>query len=560
MEKPILFLIFNRPDTTQKVFEAIRQARPPRLYIASDGARPAKDGEYDIVDKTRKMVLENIDWDCEVKTLFRDKNLGCGKAVSGAITWFFEQEKDGIILEDDCLPNQSFFTFCEELLDYYSDNKNIWHISGDQFIPNFDNGASYYFAKVEHCWGWATWADRWKHFDYNLINFDEKYISNFSSNRNVKKYWLKILKEQKIKIGNGEFDIWDYQWAFEIVKHKSYCINPSVNLISNIGFGSGSTHTDDEKHRYSNMPIHEIKNIVHPSNIEYDQKAVDYIYENVFGIRMKKPSIKKIFKKNMKRISMLFAVLLALCKKILNKRFVVINFRKQVFNPDFRGLFVNPFYFSRKGLQKNIAYFSKNFSGNILDVGCGTKPYRKLFNVEKYIGLEYDTPTNREHNKDADCFYDGENFPFENSSFDGVVSFQVLEHVRDHQGFMKEINRILKDGGLFLFSAPLVWDEHEQPYDYFRFTSFGIMSLAEKHGFEIVKNIKSVNDISIIFQLINDYIFKKTIGKGKRLNKIIVNLLTTPFNIMGLVLAEILPKNDDLYLDNVVLMKKIIKK
>jgi GT2 family glycosyltransferase len=282
MKKAVLFLIFNRPETTKKVFEAIRRAKPPQLYVASDGSRLDKDGEAQTVEETRRMVLDSINWDCEVKTLFRDKNLGCGKAVSEAITWFFKQEEDGIILEDDCLPNHSFFKYCEVLLDYYKDNKKIMHISGDQFVPNLENRASYYFAKIQHCWGWASWADRWLSYNFNLQEIAEKDVKNFSENKNVQKYWLEILNKMK---GN-EVDTWDYQWVFAIVLKNGLCINPSKNLISNIGFGSDSTHTADENNLLANMPTYEIKKITHPVKVEIDEKAVNYIYKNHFGINI----------------------------------------------------------------------------------------------------------------------------------------------------------------------------------------------------------------------------------------------------------------------------------
>lgn len=280
MNKAVLFMIFNRPDTTQRVFEAIREAKPPRLYIASDGPRANKEGESETVESTRKLVLDNIDWDCEVKTLLREENLGCGKAVSGAITWFFGQEQDGIILEDDCLPNPSFFGYCEELLDYYKGSKKVMHISGDQFIPDFDNGASYYFTKIQHCWGWASWADRWADYDFDLDEFKEKDIKNFSDNKNVQKYWLDILNKMK----RGEIDTWDYQWVFTIVLKNGLCINPAKNLISNIGFGENSTHTSDEDNPLANLPTYEIKDIVHLQRKDIDKRNIDYIYQNHFGI------------------------------------------------------------------------------------------------------------------------------------------------------------------------------------------------------------------------------------------------------------------------------------
>lgn len=277
---PILFIIFNRLDTTRRVLGEIRKIKPGKLFIAADGPRINKIGEKEKCDQVRKFVLNQIDWDCEVKTLFRDENLGCGKAVSSAITWFFQNEEDGIILEDDSLPNQSFFNFCEELLSYYKDNKSVMHISGDQFVSNLKNNSSYYFGKIMHCWGWASWADRWKYYDFSLKYYNDKNIEKFSKNKNVQNYWLNILNKMK----NNKINTWDYQWVFKIVEKDGLCINPSKNLISNIGFGENSTHTFDKNNPLANLPTYEIKNIIHPKKIEIDQKAVDYIYQDHFGI------------------------------------------------------------------------------------------------------------------------------------------------------------------------------------------------------------------------------------------------------------------------------------
>lgn len=284
MKKAVLFLIFNRLDTTKRVFEKIKEAKPPRLYLASDGAREEKKGERETVEEVRSFVLKNINWDCRVETLFREKNLGCGKAVSSAINWFFNQERDGIILEDDCLPDKTFFTFCEELLDYYKNESSVMHISGDQFIPNFKSKDSYYFAKNMHCWGWASWSDRWRKYQFEASKFSDDLVKNISSDKNVQKYWLEILRRLKKK----EIDTWDYQWAFSIINNKGFCINPSVNLISNIGFGLESTHTGDSNNPFANMPTFEIKKINHPKKIKLNQEAVDYIFQNHFNIEMEK--------------------------------------------------------------------------------------------------------------------------------------------------------------------------------------------------------------------------------------------------------------------------------
>jgi hypothetical protein len=254
LKTPVLFLVFNRPDTTKQVFEAIRKAKPPRLYIAADGPRNTKEGEAERVQEVRS-IATNVDWECEVKTLFRDENLGCKYAVSGAITWFFEQEEQGIILEDDCLPSQSFFWFCEELLDRYKDDLRIWHISGNNFQNGIKRGqSSYYFSKFNHIWGWATWANRWSDYDVEIKSYDTFVSNNIINNLfeldQDKKYWSFIFE----KVFKGEIDTWDYQWTYTVWINSGLSILPNENLVSNIGFGSNATHTKDIESQHSGMP------------------------------------------------------------------------------------------------------------------------------------------------------------------------------------------------------------------------------------------------------------------------------------------------------------------
>jgi len=231
-------------------------------------------------------------------------------------------------------------------------------------------------------------------------------------------------------------------------------------------------------------------------------------------------------------------------------------FREQEFYPNFLSLFVHPAYFARKGLVENVKVLAKHINGKVLDVGCGTKPYQRLFNFKEYIGLELDTPENRQH-KNADFFYDGERFPFKGAEFDSVVANEVLEHVFNPEVFLRETNRVLKINGHFLLTVPFVWDEHEQPFDYARYSSFGIKYILEKHGFKVLEHRKSVNDIRVVFQFINSYIKKKVNIKNRYFKLLIFIILISPANILGSVLYKILPQNNDLYLDNIVLSQKI---
>ncbi len=280
MNKAVLFLVFNRLDTAKKVFEKIKEVKPKRLYIASDGHRKDVDGEQDKVENVREYVLKNIDWECDVNTLFRETNLGCGIAISQAISWFFEHEKDGIILEDDCVPCESFFYFCEELLDKYKNNKNIWQISGNGFFKDSKTTESYYFSKLPQCWGWATWADRWEKYRFDVSNFDCKKFKNFSKSKEVQEYWKEVLKSLQL----GKVDTWDYQWIFVIVENKGYCIDPYNHLVSNIGISG--THINGNS-PFLNVNIDEIDKIIHPKKIKYNTRAVDFIYQSLFGIKDK---------------------------------------------------------------------------------------------------------------------------------------------------------------------------------------------------------------------------------------------------------------------------------
>ena len=230
-------------------------------------------------------------------------------------------------------------------------------------------------------------------------------------------------------------------------------------------------------------------------------------------------------------------------------------YKKEQFKPTILGLFINPFYFARKGLYKNISQLIPHLSGKLLDIGCGTKPYETICKVDEYIGLEIDDEGNRQHAY-ADFFYDGTTMPFENNTFHSIMCNQVLEHVFNPNEFIKEMNRVAKIDAKLLLTVPFVWDEHEQPYDYARYSSFGLMHLLFENGFEVIEHRKSNNGLEVIFQLINDYIYNITVTKNSLINVFVTLLLMAPINIVGVIISHILPRNSDLYLDNIVLAKK----
>jgi hypothetical protein len=242
----VLFLVFNRLDTTQEVFKIIQKAKPPRLYLASDGARTDKKGEVLLVEDLREYILKNIDWDCEVKTLFREENLGCKMAVSSAIDWFFDNEEEGIILEDDCLPDPTFFEFSQEMLIRFKNDRRIGMISGDNFQHGrVRNRDSYYFSKYVHIWGWATWRDRWKaSYDVSIKKWPvirgESWLEDIALNKKESKKWSEIFD----LVYSKKIDTWDYQWVFANWIEGRLSVVPNVNLVCNIGFlRSDATHT-----------------------------------------------------------------------------------------------------------------------------------------------------------------------------------------------------------------------------------------------------------------------------------------------------------------------------
>lgn len=238
LKTAVLFLAFNRPEATNRVLGAIRRARPPRLYVAADGARMDRPGEVEKINAVRRCIMSGIDWECEVKTLFRETNLGCKYAVSGAVTWFFENEDQGIILEDDCLPSQSFFWFCEHLLMRYRADRRVGHISGYNHFPFRVQTSDYFFSLIPGIWGWATWADRWRDYDVEMENYPSypNFVNRFS-NRAHAKYWVDVFSRI------SDIDTWDYQWAYTLLSNGYLAIRPSSNLVTNIGFSNDATHT-----------------------------------------------------------------------------------------------------------------------------------------------------------------------------------------------------------------------------------------------------------------------------------------------------------------------------
>lgn len=231
------------------------------------------------------------------------------------------------------------------------------------------------------------------------------------------------------------------------------------------------------------------------------------------------------------------------------------TYRREMFSPGWLAIFINPFYFARTGLHRAMTDFAPRLSGRLLDVGCGSKPYQSLFSVDTYVGLDVDSESSRRLGV-ADHLYDGHTFPFADATFDSVLCNQVLEHVFNPDQFLGEMARILKPGGKLLLTAPFVWDEHEQPYDYARYSSFGLRALLEKHEFRVLVQKKLGADVSTLFQLLNVYLFKVIQCMPLALRLLFIVTVMAFVNLLGLLARSLLPSNPDLFLDHVVLAER----
>lgn len=275
---PILFVIFNRPAVTKQVMGAIRQAKPARFYIAADGPRRNKESDEENCIKARTIVQE-VDWDCEVKTLFQDENLGCGIAVADAINWFFEHESEGIILEDDCLPAPDFFPFCHELLDRYRNDNRIMAISGCNLVPEQLRSTEYSYTYSNHnnIWGWATWKRAWKLYDFEMSDYKKVkemgYLKNSFSSSYEYDYFEWVFERTFL----FPTITWDYQWEFTRRINSGLTILPQKNLISNLGFGEDATHTTNPADKSSKLKLESLAfPLLHPEFMIVD-KAADKI-------------------------------------------------------------------------------------------------------------------------------------------------------------------------------------------------------------------------------------------------------------------------------------------
>jgi hypothetical protein len=279
---PVVFLIFNRPDLTEQVFAAIRQARTSRLLLVADGPRPDRPGEADKCAATRALV-EKVNWPCDVIKNYSDSNLGCRQRVASGLTWAFEQVEEAIVLEDDCLPHPSFFQYCADLLNRFRNDQRILSITGDNFQQGHWRGpGSYYFSRYQHCWGWATWRSAWRYFDLSFSLWpalrDSGALHNICPDGGEHDFWHGIFEAMHA----GKINTWDFAWHFAGVANNKVSIHPNVNLISNIGFRSDATHTLDTSPN-AELETSDIGPLRHPPFMVPDRAADLFAFKAAHG-------------------------------------------------------------------------------------------------------------------------------------------------------------------------------------------------------------------------------------------------------------------------------------
>ena len=291
---PILFIVFNRFESTRLVFDQIKEIRPSKIYLASDGPRENKPSEALIIYEIREYLLQNCNWNCEIFTKFSDTNLGCKHAVSSSIDWFFTNEMSGIILEDDCLPDPSFFHYCAELLVKYEFDFSVSHIAGSNHLCDSLIMGDYFFSKYTLIWGWATWRSRWKDYDILLKNIkSNNFIDKMFSNWLDRYYWKSIFN-QTVK---GEIDTWDYQWMFTCWNNGKKAILPQKNMITNSGFSEDATHTVDNLNPLANLPRFSNRIISEPTT-----NRINFEIDELIQKRFFRPTLYSVLKFELRNI------------------------------------------------------------------------------------------------------------------------------------------------------------------------------------------------------------------------------------------------------------------
>jgi hypothetical protein len=302
LKTPVALIIFNRPDTTEKVFEKIRQAKPPLLLVVADGPREEKPGEAEKCAATRA-ILDRVDWNCEVLKNYSEINLGCGRRPATGLDWVFDTVEEAIVLEDDCIPHPTFFRYCEELLDYYRNDERVMAICGSNIqFGKHRTEYGYYFSHYSLCWGWASWRRAWKYFDFDLKVWpevrDKNLLIDILGDAHAAKVWHQTLQMTYDKL----LECWDFQWTFANFIQSGLSVIPNVNLISNIGYTQEATHTKEEESPYNQIPVEAMNfPLKHPPFIVRNVQADRFTEYTLYDYQPKllkrvNQKLKKVFK------------------------------------------------------------------------------------------------------------------------------------------------------------------------------------------------------------------------------------------------------------------------
>lgn len=290
---PVALVVFNRPEPTAISFDAIARLRPRQLFLISDAARPDRPGEAQQVAECRR-IAERVDWDCDLRTIFAETNLGCGRRISSGISEAFESVDRLIVLEDDCAADPSFFTFCDAMLDRYASDDRVMAVSGNNFQMGRARGeASYYFSKYPHCWGWATWRRAWQHFDLTIPNWpafrDAGGLAHVCDSPDEVQYWTEAFD----KVHAGRSQSWAFPWMLACWMNSGLTILPAMNLVSNIGFGEQATHTRRQT-SLSNLKAESMGPIVHPDWVVRHAQADRFTDRTIFSGTVRRDPFKRI--------------------------------------------------------------------------------------------------------------------------------------------------------------------------------------------------------------------------------------------------------------------------
>lgn len=498
MSTPVALIIFNRPDVTERVVERIAAARPSQLLVVADGPRAERTGERELCAATRAIV-ERIDWDCQVFTNYADANMGCKRRVSSGIDWVFEQVESAIFLEDDCLPHPSFFPYCEELLERHRDDERVMMISGDNFQQSTAKyNYSYYYSRYVHIWGWASWRRAWRGYDVDMslwpIVRANGVLEDVLGDSRAASAWREIFDA----VYADQIDTWDYQWVFACWMQHGLSILPSVNLVSNIGFGAAATHTTAESPLAERAVEAMHFPLCHPPYMVRDSRADSYTQTRVFG------STRLLDIARGRALRTLGRVRRSLLRsqaghqapkprcirgsfepqsKLMTLDEAVRYMRSQPVYADLvRDAYLGPDVadsarrFARSGEFEEVKRLLRGvwIGGTVLDLGAGTgiasrafadAGARHVYAVEPDPSDEVGRGAIRRLSKgmqiDIVAAF-GDELPVPDASVDLVYTRQVLHHIQDLPATLRECARVLKPGGIFMACREHVADDKVQ--------------------------------------------------------------------------------------------------